>query len=76
MIPEHSVMNSTFSSKLPEQNQDYEEVSQNLTSPPLGKFVSRVFDGDLCATRDEAYQKFRERQVREAMHGGQFFGTR
>ena len=77
-IPEHSVMSSTFQSRLPEKSHEEELSHQQLTTPPLGKFVSRVFDGDLCMTRDEAYQKFRERQVREAMamQGGQFFGSR
>ena len=37
--------------------------------------ISRVFDGDLCATREEAYQKFRERQIREAYASGQFFNS-
>ena len=35
--------------------------------------ISRIFDGDLSTTREEAYKKFRERQVKEAMYGDQFF---
>lgn len=33
----------------------------------VSEFISRIFDGDLSATREEAYSKFRERQVKEAM---------
>ena len=67
-------MTATFNSKLPEKARvDELEATLATGSSPHGKFITRVFDGDLCASREEAYQKFRERQIREAMHGGSFF---
>ena len=52
------VMNNIFLSKLPESVAD----DSSLGKPNFGRVVSRVYDGDFCQTRDEAYQKFRERQ--------------
>ena len=58
------------------------EVSRNDTFMLFEQFfitflssemISLAFDGDFCTNREEAYQKFRERQVKEAMHGQQFF---
>lgn len=36
----------------------------------FAEVVSVVYDGDLSKTKEEAYQKFRERQIKEATAGG------
>ena len=52
------VLNNVFLSKLPESVAD----NSSTCEPRFGRMHSRVYDGDMCQTRDEAYQKFRERQ--------------
>ena len=66
------MLNHVFVSKLPESVAD---TSSTGGEPRFGKMMSRVYDGDLCQTRDEAYQKFRERQeLAQAVMQGQAAG--
>ena len=65
------VLNNVFLSKLPESVAD----NSSTCEPRFGRMHSRVYDGDMCQTRDEAYQKFRERQeVAQAVLQGQAAG--
>ena len=69
-----TVMNSTFASKLPEKAMT-EDTTEAFAQPVMGKMISVVYDGDFCTNKEDAYQKFRERQIKDAMYGGgqQFF---
>ena len=45
-------INGIFLSKLPESVADNSSTGE---LPKFGRMISRVYDGDMCRTRDEAY---------------------
>lgn len=73
-----------FKTKLPESSPTTDKhkskIFNRVTYVFVVEFIIRVFDGDLCETKQEAFQKYQEKKsksVRKRFGGGvkRLFGT-